>query len=211
MNALIVPVAAAVRRRQTASPAPVGGARPSRRHGTMARNVLACGGPPPLCSRPPAGAPFQSARGRAQSKTWPVLVALGLLVGALSGNARAQTLSIPWHTMDAGGGTSTGGGFTVRGTVGQPDAGRMSGGGFTVTGGFWAWPQVIQTPGAPTLVIAQSAPGQAVVSWAAAPGGWLLQEAAALNGPWTPVPGGSTSPVTVPASFPARFYRLSKP
>ncbi len=211
MNALMVPVAAAVRPRQTASPAPVGGTRPSRRHGTMARNVLECGSPPPLCPRRSASAPLHGVRGRAQSKTWQVSVALGLLVGALSGNARAQTLSIPWHTMDGGGGTSTGGGFTVRGTIGQPDAGRMSGGGFTVTGGFWAWPQVIQTPGAPTLVIARGGAGQAVVSWAAAPGGWFLQEAPAVQGPWTPVPGGSTSPVTVPATFPAKFYRLFKP
>ncbi|MBK9137629.1 MAG: hypothetical protein IPM17_02525 [Verrucomicrobia bacterium] len=64
--------------------------------------------------------------------------------------------------------TGTDGVFTVSGTIGQPDAGQMSDGDFTVTGGFCAWPTVVQTPGAPTLVIAQRAPGQAVVSWAAA-------------------------------------------
>ncbi len=39
--------------------------------------------------------------------------------------------------MDGGGGTATGGGFTVQGTIGQPDAGLMSGGDFTLAAGFW--------------------------------------------------------------------------
>jgi len=32
---------------------------------------------------------------------------------------------------------STGGGFELSSTIGQPDAGRMSGGGWVLTGGFW--------------------------------------------------------------------------
>lgn len=87
----------------------------------------------------------------------------------------------------------------------------MSGGGFTVTGGFRALPALVQTPGVPALAIAHGTPGQAVVSWEAAAGGWFLQEAAAVNGPWLPVPGGGTSPVTVPAVLPAKFYRLARP
>ena len=39
-------------------------------------------------------------------------------------------------TVDGGGGTSTGGGFVLRGTIGQPDAGTHSGGGFEMRGGF---------------------------------------------------------------------------
>jgi hypothetical protein len=45
---------------------------------------------------------------------------------------------LSWHTIDGGGGTSTGGGFTLSGTIGQPDAGAMSGGDFALVGGFWA-------------------------------------------------------------------------
>jgi hypothetical protein len=41
--------------------------------------------------------------------------------------ASAQTYSIDWSTVD-GGGTSTGGVYSVSGTLGQPDAGAMSGG-----------------------------------------------------------------------------------
>jgi len=32
---------------------------------------------------------------------------------------------------------SSGGGYTLGGTVGQPDAGVLSGGGYTLAGGFW--------------------------------------------------------------------------
>ncbi len=44
---------------------------------------------------------------------------------------------LSWHTIDGGGGTSTGGDFVLRGTIGQPDAGDLSGGDFTLRGGFW--------------------------------------------------------------------------
>lgn len=40
--------------------------------------------------------------------------------------------------MDGGGATfSEGGGYSLGGTVGQPDAGVMSGRDYTLAGGFW--------------------------------------------------------------------------
>ena len=44
---------------------------------------------------------------------------------------------ISWHTIDAGGGRSTGGDFALVGTIGQPDAGQMAGGDYQLSGGFW--------------------------------------------------------------------------
>ena len=44
---------------------------------------------------------------------------------------------ISWSTIDGGGGRSTGGDFSVVGTIGQPDAGDMSGDDFELSGGFW--------------------------------------------------------------------------
>jgi uncharacterized membrane protein len=45
---------------------------------------------------------------------------------------------LTWSTVDGGGYTfSAGGGYTLGGTVGQPDAGSLSGGGYTLGGGFW--------------------------------------------------------------------------
>src|SRR5262245_53701599 len=69
----------------------------------------------------------------------------------------AQSFSIDWYTVDGGGGTSSGGNYSVTGTIGQPDAGAtMSGGNYTVAGGFWSYAAAIQTPGAPFLTVLQT-------------------------------------------------------
>ena len=45
---------------------------------------------------------------------------------------------LTWNTIDGGGDASTGSGFTLMGTIGQPDSGLlMSGGGYSLAGGFW--------------------------------------------------------------------------
>ena len=63
--------------------------------------------------------------------------------------AMAQPFAINWYTIDGGGGTSTGGAFTLSGTIGQPDASvtPMTGGAFTLTGGFWAGAGTPPVPG----------------------------------------------------------------
>lgn len=43
----------------------------------------------------------------------------------------------PWWTADSGGGVSSGGGYRLKGTSGQPDAAASAGGGYTLHGGFW--------------------------------------------------------------------------
>ena len=61
---------------------------------------------------------------------------------------------LTWHTIDGGGGTSTGGDpgseYTLTGTIGQPDAGLMTGGDpgdqLEITGGFWAGAGRIPAP-----------------------------------------------------------------
>jgi len=51
----------------------------------------------------------------------------------------AGDFDLSWHTIDGGGGSSTGGGFELAGTIGQHDAGQtMTGGNFVLIGGFWA-------------------------------------------------------------------------
>ena len=44
---------------------------------------------------------------------------------------------LSWSTVDGGGGSSSGGIFSLAGTAGQADAGVMSGSEFTLRGGFW--------------------------------------------------------------------------
>ena len=54
---------------------------------------------------------------------------------AFQQSAQAQ-LEISSHSIDSGGGTSVGAGFSVQGIIGQHDANNeSSGGGFSVTGG----------------------------------------------------------------------------
>jgi len=138
-----------------------------------------------------------------------LLVAVGLLTLTV----RAQDYSINWHTIDGGGGTSTGGVYSVSGTIGQPDAGPvMTKGQYSIIGGFWALPSAVQTPGAPRLTITPVGPGQVTISWTPDTPGFVLQESPSLAAAnWTNAPSSATNPVTVPATIPAKFYRLFKP
>jgi hypothetical protein len=72
-----------------------------------------------------------------------LLVALGAIslmaLSAIVTYAQAGGgFDLSWSTIDGGGATfSTGGSFSLGGTVGQFDAGTSSGGAFTLNGGFW--------------------------------------------------------------------------
>jgi hypothetical protein len=67
------------------------------------------------------------------------LVTLALLV--LVPWVIAQTgggYDLTWSTVDGGGATfSLDGGYSLGGTIGQPDAGMLTDGGYTLGGGFW--------------------------------------------------------------------------
>jgi hypothetical protein len=144
-----------------------------------------------------------------------------LLAGVLcllSTLLHAQNYSIDWFTIDGGGGTSSGGNFSLSGTIGQPDAGTqpMTGGGFSLTGGFWSL-FAVQTPAAPQLLIRLTSPNTALVSWPSPSTGFRLQENTDLNPTnWINVSlqvtdNGSTKSVIVNSSAGPRCYRLSKP
>jgi hypothetical protein len=55
--------------------------------------------------------------------------------GASSGGAGFE---IPWFSIDGGAAESQGGGFSLRGTIAQPDSAITAGGTFVLTGGFLA-------------------------------------------------------------------------
>jgi hypothetical protein len=71
-----------------------------------------------------------------------LLVALLAAFLAAAPIGHAQTgggYNLTWNTIAGGGSTfSTGGGYTLGGTAGQPGAGTLTGGGYTLSGGFWA-------------------------------------------------------------------------
>src|SRR5579872_6844207 len=110
------------------------------------------------------------------------IILFGIIAALLTPVAHAQNYSIDWYKIAGGGGTSTGGTYSVSGTIGQPDAsGAMTGGNYSVTGGFWALIQVVQTPGAPKLFISQS--GHTVTVYWQNVTGWTLHQSGNLTTP----------------------------
>jgi hypothetical protein len=144
------------------------------------------------------------------------LVAISLLSFAVS-SASAQNYSIDWFTIDGGGGTSTGGVYSVSGTIGQPDAGHMSGGNFTIDGGFWGIIGAIQSPGSPILRVLFTSTNTVIVAWPAPSTGFSLQQNSDLKTTvWSAVTNavnvvGSENQVIVAPPVGNRFYRLKNP
>ena len=141
-----------------------------------------------------------------------------LLTSVLCSLSSAQSYSLDWSTIDGGGDTSTGGVYSITGTIGQPDAGSaMSGGNFTLQGGFWGIIAAVQTPGAPLLSIFHTTTNTVVVSWPSPSIGWTLQQntnsVSSLN--WSNVTAtiqddGTTKTLIVNPPTGNRFYRLHK-
>ena len=72
--------------------------------------------------------------------TVATLCALFVLISAVAlAQSSGGDFVLLKSTIDSGGGTSTGGDFSITGTIGQHDAnGQSSGGDFLLAGGFWA-------------------------------------------------------------------------
>ncbi|MBW8039346.1 MAG: hypothetical protein FVQ85_05050 [Planctomycetes bacterium] len=72
-------------------------------------------------------------------KIWYVnVVVLGICLSLVS-NTLAQSggsYELSWSTIDGGGGRSSGGQYTLLGTIGQPDAAYSADGDFELLGGF---------------------------------------------------------------------------
>ena len=143
------------------------------------------------------------------------VLAFCLLASAFCLQAAGQSYSIDWYTIGGGGGTSTGGVYTVSGTIGQPDAGAMSGGNYSLTGGFWSL-IAIQTPGAPLLSVAPASPGLVLISWPSPATGFVLQTNSNLattnwvNFGGTVYDDGTVKRVTNSPPVGNLFFRLKK-
>jgi len=183
-------------------------------------SVLECGSPLPPLTRDKDSIAWQSANTSAQSKTWRLELALLLCFISLHSSfclrALGQQYSIDWYKIAGGGGTSTGGVYSVNGTIGQPDAGGpMIGGNYSLTGGFWALISVLQTPGLPDLIITHAG-NSVIVSWPDT-GSYNLQQNANLasaNGwatsGYTVITANGTNSITVNNPAGNLFFRLAK-
>lgn len=143
------------------------------------------------------------------------LIAVAFLGGtvAIPAGGRAQNYSIDWYTVAGGGGTSSGGNYSVSGTIGQPATATMSGGNFSLTGGFWSIISAVQTPGSPLLSISRSGT-QAIISWPVTTGNFVLQFTSSLasqswaasSALWSTNNGVVSA--TVPANSGYEYFRL---
>jgi hypothetical protein len=145
-----------------------------------------------------------------------LLLLLGALLLAPAG-LRAQ-YAINWQTIACGGGTCTGGVYSLSVTIGQPLAGGpITGGNYSLMTGFWSI-YAVQTAGAPLLSVTRSN-ATVVVSWPAPAVGWQLEYTTTLaNGTnsWTLIPppyatNATQLHFTEPVPTGKKFYRLYKP
>ena len=122
-----------------------------------------------------------------------------------------QSASVEWWSVDGGGTVITGGLYTVRGVIGQPDAGQMSGGNFSVAGGFLS---VIGTV-PPALAITLTTTNSIILSWPARSPGWQLKRSLDLGlGNWNEVMNvpeevNGQLRVVLPLTPENQYYRLS--
>jgi hypothetical protein len=108
--------------------------------------------------------------------------------------APGQQYSVDWSKVSGGGGTSTGGVYSVSGTIGQHDGGGpMTGGNYSLTGGFWSLISVVPTPGAPPLAISHA--GTTVTVYWQNVAGWSLQQNSSVTAPagWSASSGFTTT------------------
>jgi hypothetical protein len=68
-----------------------------------------------------------------------VILLCGLLLTTTALTSSSEGYDLSWWTVDGGGGTlGSEGGYSLSGTVGQPDAGALASNDYTLSGGFWA-------------------------------------------------------------------------
>jgi len=141
----------------------------------------------------------------------------GLLLLTAGPLASAQTFSIDWFTI-GGGGTSTGGVYSLTGTIGQADASPqpMTGGDLSLIGGFWPL-FVAQPSGAPVLTVTLNSQLLTLtISWPSSPDFTLQQNSDVNTMGWVSTPetvfdDGTNKFIIVNPSASHRFYRLFQP
>jgi hypothetical protein len=144
-----------------------------------------------------------------------LLLLSALVCGARLAVAQGTVYSVPWFTIDGGGGfgASADGRFSLQSTIGQPDAGVHVGGRFTLEGGYsiLAGPSI---PIPPPILSIRNQNGGITLSWPANYTGFTLQYTIDLPSPparpiWLPVtpqPVGNT--YFTQAFGNVRYFRL---
>ena len=148
--------------------------------------------------------------------TFTTLLATLLIELGLS-SLPGQSYSIDRFAIAGGGGTSTGGNFTLNGTLGQPDAGTMSGGNYSLAGGFWGASQT-PPPAGSVIIKVWVVLGEVHLRFTGIPGRiYYVERAQSVTGPWPDRLATITMPIDGVVEFvdtaglisPKAFYRTS--
>jgi hypothetical protein len=159
---------------------------------------------------------FRIAENRSNKPRQTICLSIAIFLTGFFSTA-AQEARVDWFSIDGGGGSSSGGIYSVSATIGQLDVGAMSGGEYSMQGGFWSI-LALEPDVVPLLRIARGDPTHVLILWPAPSAGWTLEESPTL-GPsanWTPVGApvnvnGTENTVTQPVTPGGRFYRLRHP
>ncbi|HSH15375.1 MAG TPA: hypothetical protein VLD18_05030 [Verrucomicrobiae bacterium] len=137
---------------------------------------------------------------------------VALASGLLTPSAVCQSFAVRPVAITGGGGASSGGAFSVTGSIGQLATIASGSGNFVVSGGVWGALVPVQQPDAPTLSIVANGPGSAIISWTPATAGFVLQYTDGFGSDtWHDAASNSENPVPVQTPPAVRFYRLIKP
>ena len=129
----------------------------------------------------------------------------------------AQNYAINWHTVGGGGGTSSGGIYSLSGTIGQPEAGVLTGAQFELVGGFWSVLSCVQSAVFPVLTVYVTTNDAVVVAWPCSTSSSIvLQECTNIYAPDWVAPSqpivydGITKSVTIKSPAGSLFFRLAE-
>lgn len=130
----------------------------------------------------------------------------------------AQSYRMEKAAIKSGGGTSRGGDYEVKGSIGLTDKGpALNNNEYAVKGGFLVMLAAVQSPDAPHLNISVTATNTAVVSWTASATDFVLEQSSDAATPeWLsveilPVADGPNRRVILPITPGNKFFRLRKP
>lgn len=66
-----------------------------------------------------------------------IIITLLFLLATPAALAQGNGYDLSWWTVDSGGGSSSGGSYSLNSSIGQAEPGTFSGGGYLLSGGFW--------------------------------------------------------------------------
>lgn len=149
-----------------------------------------------------------------------VMMAALLWIEVRIGASRAEAprFGMDWYEIGASAGASGAGQFTVSGSLARVESGTtLQGGRFALTSGYWSFITVLQTPGAPRLMLSMRDLRTVTITWPVSPEGFALQQSAALNPPaWANVRETATvsegfNRVDLTVANGSTFFRLARP